>query len=477
MTDGVYDPTSLVVGCVPLNLFGGPGSVTQDQYDYVGAVLTDHRATRLYQVEGTIGGTAFALPGGDMSWALTGGWGKQSFTYSPDSAKASFDVTGNKGLGTNGSLTVFSGGLEVLLPFFDNGSQSFDMSASLRYDDYDELNDGEATYQVGFEFQAIENLKFRGTAGTVFRAPTIEDLYQGRYDNFPTFKDPCKTLPLAAGCAQQSTQPDTQVLTVNSGNPTLKPETGETYTIGAVWTPRVGPGNLSLTLDYWQIDLKDAISSFGIQKILDDCYIDQVASACANVTRSSAYIVTRVVDDLLNVAEQGAKGVDFEARYGWDTNLGQFDASLLWAHMLERTKKGFPAAPTEDLSGRFTDPTAQDGGAYPTDKINYDLKWTWNALSITYMGEYISSLDADTFCNCGTGNRPDGSYIQKIDSYLYHDLVGSYDFGQGTRLSAGVTNLTDEEPPFIEVGFNATTDPATYRVMGRGYFVRLSHKF
>jgi iron complex outermembrane receptor protein len=473
----ISDPTSLIVGCVPLNLFGGPGTVTPEMYDYVGAILTDHQSTRLHGVEATIGGGAFALPGGDLSWALTGGWGKTTYTYAPDSAKSTFDVTGNKGQGTNGSLTSFSVGLEVLAPLFDNGSQALNVSASIRYDDYDELSEGEATGQLGFEFQVIENLKFRGTAGTVFRAPTITDLYSGRYDDFPTFSDPCKDLPLPAGCTQQSTQPDRQVLSVGSGNPDLKPETGETYTVGVVWTPHVGPGSLSLTVDYWQIDLKDAISSFGIQKILDDCYVEEDSSACENVTRDSAYVVTRVVDDLLNVAEQGAKGVDTELRYGWDTSLGQFDASFLWAHMLERTRKGFAGAPTEDLAGRYTDTTAENGGGYPADKINYDVKWTWNNLSITYMGEFISGLDADTFCNCGEGNRPDGTYIQTIDSFLYHDLVGSYDFGQGTRISAGVTNLTNEEPPFIEVGFNATTDVAIYRQLGRGYFVRLSHKF
>ena len=93
--------------------------------------------------------------------------------------------------------------------------------------------------------------------------------------------------------------------------------------------------------------------------------------------------------------------------------------------------------------------------------------------------EYISGLDADTFCNCGSdGNQPDGSYIQNIDSQTYFDLVGSYTFSQaGLTLSGGITNLGDKAPPFIEVGFNAATDPATYRLFGRGYYVRLAYKF
>ncbi len=96
---------------------------------------------------------------------------------------------------------------------------------------------------------------------------------------------------------------------------------------------------------------------------------------------------------------------------------------------------------------------------------------------IGYLGEFIDGLDADTFCNCGEGNRPDGSYIQDVDSYLYHDLVAQYEFATGTRVLVGLTNLTDEDPPFIETGFNAVTDPTVYRMFGRGWYVRLVQNF
>ena len=97
--------------------------------------------------------------------------------------------------------------------------------------------------------------------------------------------------------------------------------------------------------------------------------------------------------------------------------------------------------------------------------------------------EYISGVDADTFCNCDSDGDPskqgpDGEYIQPIDSFLYHDLVATYNFDfLKTTITAGVTNITDEAPPYIEVGFYATTDPATYRLFGRGYYVRAAWKF
>ena len=161
-----------------------------------------------------------------------------------------------------------------------------------------------------------------------------------------------------------------------------------------------------------------------------------------------------------------------------ESDIGSWQAAILWAHLLERTKTPYPGAAQDDLAGRSTDPTAQDGGTYATDKFNYSLQWSRNNLSIGYLGEFISALDADTFCNCGTGNQPDGTYIQSIDSKLYHDVVVDYTFEQtGTNIAAGVTNITDEAPPYIEVGFNATTDPSVYRLFGRGFYVRLTQSF
>ena len=171
-----------------------------------------------------------------------------------------------------------------------------------------------------------------------------------------------------------------------------------------------------------------------------------------------------------------------EVRYSWSTNVGDFQASLLWAHLLERTKVASPISDEEDLSGRYVDPTAEDGGAYAENKANISFQWYWNNLSLGYLGEYISGLDADTFCNCDSDDDPsnneaDGSYIQDIDAFFYHDIFASYEFDTGTKVSAGITNLTDEEPPFMDTGFNANTDPPTYRLFGMGYYLRLTQSF
>jgi iron complex outermembrane receptor protein len=492
----VNDPSTLIAGCVPFNAFGGGAvdpvtseptvtTLTQDMIDYVQIDLVDTFVTTQDIWSASISGELFEnLPAGGIGWAAGVGYWGQTYTYSADSNKQTDSVTGNTGVGTDGSLYNTNAFVEFLAPVWDNGTQAFDIKGGFRWDDYNAF-DSDTTWQLGLEFQALDSLKLRATAGTVFRAPTITDLYGGVVDSFPTYTDPCDPTsgPIAPGCAQGNVPTDSQVLAKVGGNPNVLPETGDTLTAGIVWTPDFGAGDLSVTLDYWDIQLEDGISSLGVQFILEDCYERQNQSSCDLITRRPDYSIAQIVDGVLNVAEQGASGVDFEVRYGWSTGIGDFEAALLWAHLLERRKIPDPTSDEIDLSGRYTDPTAEDGGAYAQDKANLSLQWYWNNLSIGYLGEYISAIDADTFCNCDSdgdpsNNGPDGEYIQKIDSYWYHDIVASYEFAAtGTRISAGVTNLTDEKPPYIEVGFNATTDPPTYRMFGMGYYLRLTQSF
>jgi outer membrane receptor protein involved in Fe transport len=483
----IADPTTLITGCVPINLVGGfnngVGTVTQDMLDYVSVDLIDQFTWEQDIASAVISGSAFELPAGQVHWAFGGGWWLQSFEYNPDSAKQLDQVTGNTGAGTDGELESYNLFFETSIPVYDNGQQQFNLQGGVRYDDYDQFS-AETTWQVGGHFQVVSAVKLRGTVGTVFRAPAIDDLFGGIVDSFPTYSDPCIPAagqPLPPGCAQVGVQLDQQLLARVGGNPDLTPETGDTYTVGAVFTPTVPMGDFSATVDWWKTKIDDGISSLGVQFILDDCYIRQNAASCALITRTANYDIDNVRDTQLNVAQQEASGIDVELNYALSTDVGDWDASIMWTHLLDRSKVPFEGAATLHLDGRYTDPTAEDGGAYAEDKLNYTLRWSRDVgpgnLTLSYLGQFISGLDADTFCNCGPIGVAEGAYIQDIDSVLYHDIVGSYQFPTQTRVTFGITNLTDEKPPYIEIGFNATTDPSTYRMFGIGYWFRLEQSF
>ena len=467
----VSDASTVIAGCVPFDFFSGPYSVTQDMLDYVGIDLVDNFESEMTQAGFSVSGEALELPvldwiglSGSVGWALGYEYREEEYTYAPDSAKQQDAVTGNTGAGTVGGYSVDSWYAEALVPVFDNGTQSLDITAGYRYDDFDTYGD-DSTYQLGVEFQVLEQLKLRATTGEVFRAPSIGESFAGQVDSFPTYLDPCDPTNnvTAPGCTGESEQLDTQVLARVGGNPFLEPESGDSLTVGAVWTPDFSFADVSVTIDYWEIEIEDVISTVGVQFILDECYVNQVASSCQLITRRSDYSVAQILDAPLNVAEGRAEGVDSEIRVDFETDWGQIDASFLWAHMLDRERTAFAGSPTEDLRGRY------DGSAYAEDKINYSFSLSQDNWRVSYLGEWISDLEADV------SFLP---YIQDVDDQLYHDITASYQIESlGLTIAGGVRNVTDEEPPYIDFGFNASTDPSTYRLFGRGYYLRLNWKF
>jgi iron complex outermembrane receptor protein len=279
---------------------------------------------------------------------------------------------------------------------------------------------------------------------------------------------------IAPGCPQVATRTDTQTRTREGGNPDLIPESADTFTAGFVWTPGFEFGDLSLTVDWWRIELVDAIGQFGVQFTLDQCYIELDQESCALITRrnDADFTIDNVLDLNVNVAEQTGEGVDTEIRFAFETGIGDFDTAFLWSHLTERNRIPFPGGNLQQMKGmHFLDSSSEDGGTYAEDKFNFSLRWFANdSFSVSYLAEFVGEIKAEAAFQ---------DYTQTVDSQLYHDLVFDYElsaFGT-TRLTLGATNLTDEAPPYIDRAFNASTDPTTYRVLGRGYFFRLSQTF
>jgi outer membrane receptor protein involved in Fe transport len=460
----INDPNSVISGCVPFNFFGGPGSVTQEMIDYVAVNLVDTIRQELdsYGVDFT--GSMFNLPGGEIGWAAGYQKREEIYRYSPDSGKQKDEVTGNTGTGTSGDYEVDSFYAELLLPVLDN----VEFSVGWRYEDFSTYG-SEDVWKVGGRWDITDNLAVRGTWGEVFRSPTISDLFGGLVDSFPTFSDPCSTDysadgSIAPGCAQEAVQLDSQVLAREGGNPGLKAETGETMTLGVVWTPTIGPVGIEATLDYWEVELEDGITSLGVNYILDDCYNGGNQSACDLVTRRADYTIAQILDAPINASELYSEGIDLGLDATWDLGNSQLSASVLWSHFLENYRKSFPDDTEFDLVGRYA------GQAFAEDKANFQLSWEWNSLRVSWLGEYIGELDSPAYFF--------QDYDQKIDSQFYHDIIVDYNFDRtGTTISAGITNVSDEAPPYLDEGFNAKTDPSTYRMFGQGYYIRIKQSF
>jgi outer membrane receptor protein involved in Fe transport len=114
--------------------------------------------------------------------------------------------------------------------------------------------------------------------------------------------------------------------------------------------------------------------------------------------------------------------------------------------------------------------------------MNFNASYVWQDLTLNYAMNYISGTEYDDLLYWGTtlndANDPNsGNHMYSVDSFMYHDISAIYNFETGTTVSLGVTNLTDEQPPYIEPAFNGNTDESVYRLFGRSWFVRLTQKF
>ncbi|MCL1113506.1 TonB-dependent receptor [Shewanella basaltis] len=470
--------------CVSMNVFGGPGSVTQEMLDYVTAPLVDSEVYTLQTITAFIGGDLVELPAG----AITGGVGyeyrEEEYTARSDSGKFMGEVTGNKSKGTQGSFNVNSLFAEFRIPVLRDLPlvESLELPVGVRYDDFSAFG-GSTTYQLGAEWKVVDGLMVRTTYGTVFRAPTISDLYAPGSDSFPSATDPCSSANwgsltsaqqgfcMADGVANGgSNNLDSQQLAQVGGNEELQPEEGDTFTVGIAYSPNFIDG-FGITVDYWSIEIDNVIDSIGSNDSLKGCYLGGIETLCNNIERTNGEI-SYLSEKSENLSRMTAKGIDVDANYAFSALAGDFSLNLSWTHFLERENQVYNSDTftfeMQDLNGLFENDTS-----YATDKINFTANYTWEDLTIAYAANYISSLDYDELLYWGTTE----GHTYTVDSYLYHDISATYSFDTGTTISVGVENFTDEQPPYIEPAFNGNTDESTYRLFGASWYARFTQKF
>ncbi len=511
-------PGAAIAGCVPLNLFGGFGSITQEQLDFIEFELNDSIETQLQVFNATIKGDVFELPAGPLSTAFGYEFRKQELDAIPDSGKATNSVTGNVFGRTTGEFDVDSLFIEVNIPLLSGvpGAELLEIGGGFRYDDYSTIGDT-GNFQGSLRWQPFRGFLVRGSFAEVFREPTIGNLFSPQGDSFPSFLDICRSSASVASnptnsfaalsaaeqarCVQTGAivtgmdangqpftfdQTNAQPRSRVGGNPNVGPESGETYTVGIAFSPDFLPG-FSFTADYWDVSLDNAIAGGGIaaQTVIALCVQGGQDAFCNDITRQSFGNVGEVaqIESLAtNIGGESASGIDFGFNYNFNTGFGLFDARLLVTWLDERTSfvfgdslasQGLPDD-TINVSGQFDDRNGLTEAIYPEWKGLFTLDWSLGDFGASVNVEYLDSVTEDL--NQGIGQAPGGP-INNIPAEWYVDLTARYNFAWGTEISGGITNIFDSDPPFITRGFNANTDVDTYRLLGRSWFARVTHRF
>jgi outer membrane receptor protein involved in Fe transport len=490
---------SPIAGCVPLNVFGGAGTITQDQVQgltYTGVLRGYNQILGAqFNTNGELfhlwSKNAVGLALGYEFRSLNGG-------QIPDPITVAGETTGNKVLPTGGGYQVHEIYAELNVPVFEKLPllYSLELVGAARASFYSNFGDT-FNYKVGGRWAPVDALTVRGTYSTAFRAPNIQELYQGQQDNFPNVTDPCASVKpgsdqeRSCGAAANNRDNRTQQLSRVGGTTTLQPETARIFTVGVVLQPPAFK-NISLTVDYFNTSLKHTISTLGEGVILQSCYPGASGVAplyCDHITRDPTTQRLVSIQNLnTNVGTEDLDGIDFSGQYDVPTHSAGLFSLLTTVSWLNRYDRKLAdgtkvhGAGNWDLSQRGTGGV---GGAFPHVRFNASVSWAldglWANVRTFFVGPYKECGDQDgDLSGGGLCYATDHVGEHMVSPYNTWDVVVGYSFASSagkTTVSVGSTNVFNQAPPRVYNGFAATTDTYTYDLVMRQVYARIGHQF
>jgi iron complex outermembrane receptor protein len=487
-------PEAPVADCVPLNLFGGPGTITKEMADYLSYRGTTRGFTQQTSVTANMGGELFRLSQNARPSGIAVGFEhrREGGAYIPDPLTAKGDTTGNKEAATEGRFYVNEAYAELSLPVLGatdaatgENRDVLEFTGAARFFNYNTFG-SDFTYKVGTRLSLVRDFTVRATYSTAFRAPSINQLFLGQSDAFPGVSDPCSQReqgsPEDAACDADNVPENlrdvrTQLLSHLGGNLNLKPETANVLTAGLVYEPQYFK-DFSATVDYYLISVDEAITNVTSAVILSSCYPTEAGKTpelCERIHRNANGLITSIDDPLTNVGGDKTGGVDISLRYSPQTPVGRFGFSVdgTWLQKFDRTLASgniIQAKGTYDLTAVYSDL-----------KANVGVSWARDALSAAVNMRFINGFREceNNACSVQGENAPPPLFRNVSDYYAF-DASVTYDMETtaGTVTGQlGVNNLFDVAPAVVANGFLASSDAATYDYMGRYFFLRLTYNY
>lgn len=466
---------------IPCADYLGFGDLTPEALKYILFTTRDSGGNEQRSFTFDVTGTVMQLPAGPLAAAAGVVYREEEGWRNPDALTVLGVANTNQQDPIAGSVTAKEAYLELSAPVVVDLPlvKRLDVDAAVRFSDYD-LFGSNQTYKVGVNWTLFDGFRLRATYGTGFRIPSVPELFGGVAEGNLTTSDPCSRYStsgnavLIANCQASGVpagyvQLGNTVLTTVGGNENLQPETAETFTLGLVWQPTQISG-LSVTVDYFDIQIEDAIRSIPGSTKLSVCYaspgLNHPFCSASSFTRSS---LTGEVNFLsaqpVNTGQERMKGVDMGVSYDFD--IGERRASFSWdtTYLSEYVITPFPGAAPIIFDGHI----GGGNGGYPHWRSNasfsvQDDRWT-GTYSIQFIGEATDFNAKPT----------DIGYT--APDVFYHNAQFAYRLGDAADIAIGVDNIFDEKAPFIKSWTDGNTDTMTYDLQGRRAYVRLTYQF
>jgi len=378
------------------------------------------------------GDLPFSVDAGPVQFAIAIEHVSEKYRDTPDPLVLSGDAFdgGTSGGGERDHLGI---GGELSFPFSDN----FEMDLAVRWDDYrdDSSVNSAVSPRIALGYRPIENLLTRFSWGKSFRAPDMQRLFGGETRSFIDIVDPEFLVDENGDLCADASAPNCAPALIQSvslrigSNIDLQEEEGSNLSAGFIWEIN---DSLSLTVDYFQIELDELVTTLSAQSVVDLCSALDILcdavnrDAAGTLNGGGAFIQTNAI----NFAEQDTSGVDVILTYDWQNTLGN------WSTSVNVTR-------VNEFSTRFSEETSSVEnvglGILPEYRANLMLDWQLENWGATARVNYVDKL-AGSFCfPCNSD--------QFTDSWMTSNVSVRYAFTDYTRIRLGINNLTNEAPP------------------------------
>jgi iron complex outermembrane receptor protein len=191
-------------------------------------------------------------------------------------------------------------------------------------------------------------------------------------------------------------------------------------------------------------------------------------SPCEAITRLPEGYVTQLATHNRNSGELDVRGFDFALNWSATTPIGELDSSLLATYLDRWDRKPFPDGEVHSYAGNF------NAGPRPRWRASGHIDWHSGPWLASYAAEYIGSY-AERVQSWALFHDEFEPFDRRVDPVLYHDIDAGFKFDAGMSVRAVINNVTDEDPPYLNIA-PANTDAPTYRLLGRSYFLELSYE-
>lgn len=521
--------------CVPLNIFGPTGSITQDMVDYLTANSQITTKTTLAQAHATLSGdfgVTSPLASNPIGFAVGGEYRKYTASIESDLLSQANDLGGAGGAQPNvdGGFDVYEAYGELIAPLIEDRpfAKLLSVGAGVRYSSYSVDAPSSPSYDTWtYKFEGswapVADLKFRGNYSRAVRAPNVSELFTPQTIGLTNLaSDPCAgTNPvgnanLTAICIAQGAPASTiglieqpsaaQVNNLSGGNLNLKPETSDSWGVGATFTPTFLPG-FNASIDYYNIKVKDAITTPTPGDVMDACFGNVTAAsassaACLNIGRGedgsmNGLVATGLYMPLSNLGRLKTDGIDLSLNYKHEFNFATLNLSFNGNWTNSSTFQSSPESASRDCVGYYS---VNCASIQPKFSWSQRTTFTFGDVDLSLLWRHIDNVKfepqqladdiqagLDSGCEDPAGADPDGcvvdSQFRKIKAYDYFDLTARAAVSDNVTLTFTVMNMFDKKPPIVggSVGSTAynsgNTYPSTYDALGRRFAVSAKMKF